>query len=78
MRNITAKTGGMLSYFTRHGTAANLLLMIMLVAGAAAIPIMRAQFFPDVVEFCEAQVCPGMLIFHSVSHGSSAYSACIK
>ena len=41
--------GGILSYFTRHGTAANLLLVLMLAAGFAAIPNMRAQFFPDVV-----------------------------
>ena len=41
--------GGILSYFTRHGTAANLLLLLMLAAGLAAIPNMRAQFFPDVV-----------------------------
>ncbi len=40
---------GLFRYFTRHKTAANLLLVIMLVAGLAAIPQMRAQFFPDVV-----------------------------
>ncbi|MGP9791937.1 efflux RND transporter permease subunit [Roseinatronobacter sp. NSM] len=40
---------GVFSYFTRHKTAANLLLVIMLVSGLAAIPQMRAQFFPDVV-----------------------------
>ena len=38
-----------LSYFTRHRTAANLLLVLMLAAGALALPNMRAQFFPDVV-----------------------------
>ncbi|MEM9437258.1 MAG: efflux RND transporter permease subunit [Pseudomonadota bacterium] len=43
------KTAGILSYFTRHGTAANLLLVIMLVSGIVAFPQMRAQFFPDVV-----------------------------
>lgn len=42
-------TGGILSYFTRHATAANLLLVVLLVAGLAAAPRMRAQFFPDVV-----------------------------
>ncbi|MEM6277395.1 MAG: efflux RND transporter permease subunit, partial [Pseudomonadota bacterium] len=42
-------TGGILSYFTRHGTAANLLLVILLASGIAAFPNMRAQFFPDVV-----------------------------
>ena len=40
---------GLFRYFTRHRTAANLLLVIMLVAGIAAIPQMRTQFFPDVV-----------------------------
>jgi len=46
MRNAT---GGILSYMTRHRTAANLLLLIMLLAGAVSFPQMRAQFFPDVV-----------------------------
>jgi len=41
--------GGILSYFTRHRTVANLLLVIMLAAGMIAFPNMRAQFFPDVV-----------------------------
>ncbi|ATX66855.1 efflux RND transporter permease subunit [Roseinatronobacter bogoriensis] len=40
---------GLFRYFTRHKTAANLLLVIMIVSGLAAIPQMRAQFFPDVV-----------------------------
>ncbi|WP_068108879.1 efflux RND transporter permease subunit [Tropicimonas marinistellae] len=40
---------GILSYFTRHRTAANLLLVILIVAGLAAFPRMRAQYFPDVV-----------------------------
>ena len=48
-RGIPGPAGGLLSYFTRHRTAANLLLMVMLVLGGAAIPNMRAQFFPDVV-----------------------------
>jgi len=38
-----------LSYFTRHRTAANLLLVVLVVLGLAALPKMRAQFFPDVV-----------------------------
>ncbi|MEM8555506.1 MAG: efflux RND transporter permease subunit [Pseudomonadota bacterium] len=42
-------TGGILSYFTRHPTAANLLLVVVVVLGLAATPQMRAQFFPDVV-----------------------------
>jgi multidrug efflux pump subunit AcrB len=41
--------GGILSYFARHRTAANLLLVVMVILGLAAIPNMRAQFFPDVV-----------------------------
>ncbi len=44
-----ARAGGILSYFTRHRTAANLLLVVMIAAGLAAFPKMRAQFFPDVV-----------------------------
>nr|WP_286193479.1 efflux RND transporter permease subunit [Boseongicola sp. H5] len=38
-----------MSYFTRHRTAANLLLVTLIVLGLAAFPNMRAQFFPDVV-----------------------------
>lgn len=38
-----------LSWFARHRTAANLLLVLMLAAGLSALPQMRAQFFPDVV-----------------------------
>ncbi|WP_137701696.1 efflux RND transporter permease subunit [Marimonas lutisalis] len=41
--------GGLLSYFARHATAANLLLVVLIVAGLAALPRMRAQFFPDVI-----------------------------
>lgn len=48
-RQVPSALGGMLSYFTRHRTAANLLLLIMVVAGALALPKMRAQFFPDVI-----------------------------
>ena len=48
-RDPGARTGGVLSYFTRHRTAANLLLVLMIAAGIAAMPQMRAQFFPDVV-----------------------------
>ncbi len=42
-------TNGILSYLTRHRTAANLLMVILLAAGFAAYPNMRAQFFPDVI-----------------------------
>ena len=48
-RPLPAPAGGLLSYFTRHRTLANLLLVLMLVAGAASIPNLRAQFFPDVI-----------------------------
>jgi multidrug efflux pump subunit AcrB len=48
-RQISQRTGGILSYFVRHRTAANLLLVVLLVAGFAAAPNMRAQFFPDVI-----------------------------
>jgi multidrug efflux pump subunit AcrB len=49
MRALPESAGGLLSYFTRHRTAANLLLVLMVVTGLAAFPQMRAQFFPDVV-----------------------------
>ncbi|WP_424968205.1 efflux RND transporter permease subunit [Dinoroseobacter sp. S375] len=41
--------GGLLSYFTRHRTAANLLLVMLLAVGLFVVPKMRTQFFPDVV-----------------------------
>jgi len=40
---------GFLSYFTRHATAANLLMVVMLVLGLFAATKIRSQFFPDVV-----------------------------
>ncbi len=43
------RVAGVLSYFTRHRTAANLLLVLLLLLGSAAVPRMRAQFFPDVI-----------------------------
>lgn len=48
MRQIAGATG-ILSYFARHNTAANLLLVVLICAGIAAFPRMRAQFFPDVI-----------------------------
>ncbi|MDT8328573.1 MAG: efflux RND transporter permease subunit [Roseovarius sp.] len=45
----TGPLQGILSYFTRHRTAANLLLVVMIALGLMALPRMRAQFFPDVV-----------------------------
>ena len=41
--------GGIISFFTRHRTAANLLLVALVAAGLFAAPKMRAQFFPDIV-----------------------------
>ena len=49
MRDAPGPARGILSYFTRHRTAANLLLVLMLAAGIAALPRMRAQYFPDIV-----------------------------
>ena len=49
MRKIAASAGGLLSYFTRHRTASNLILVIMLVLGIAASTKIRSQFFPDVI-----------------------------
>ncbi|WP_417718381.1 efflux RND transporter permease subunit [Salipiger sp.] len=50
MRQIPGQASGILSYFTRHPTVANLLLVLLLGAGLLAAPNMRAQFFPDVVD----------------------------
>lgn len=44
-----AAAGGILSYFTRHRTVANLVLVLMVLAGAVSVPNMRTQFFPDVI-----------------------------
>ena len=49
VRKMPGAAGGLLSYFVRHRTAANLLLLVLLVAGFASAPNMRAQFFPDVI-----------------------------
>ena len=38
---------GLLSHFTRHRTLANLLLVLLVVAGIAAGTRIRSQFFPD-------------------------------
>ena len=43
------KGQGLISYFTRHGTIANLLLVVMITLGIAASGKIRSQFFPDVV-----------------------------
>ncbi|MGR3375737.1 efflux RND transporter permease subunit [Salipiger abyssi] len=50
MRQIPGQASGILSYFTRHPTVANLLLVMLLASGLLAAPNMRAQFFPDVID----------------------------
>ena len=40
---------GFLSYFTRHRTVANLIMVVLLVLGLIAATKIRSQFFPDVV-----------------------------
>jgi len=49
VRQLPGGAGGVLAYFARHRTAANLLLVLILAAGLWAAPQMRAQFFPDTV-----------------------------
>lgn len=49
MQALPARAFNVLSYFTRHKTAANLLLLVMIVLGVLSLTRMRAQFFPDVV-----------------------------
>ncbi len=45
----TNPISGLLAYFTRHRTAANLLLISVVMLGLAAYPNLRSQFFPDSV-----------------------------
>ena len=45
----TDRAKGILSYFTRHKTIANLLMVVTLVLGFMAITQIRSQFFPDIV-----------------------------
>ena len=40
---------GLIRYFARHRTVANLLMVLMLAAGLVAATQMRAQYFPDIV-----------------------------
>jgi multidrug efflux pump subunit AcrB len=40
---------GLIRYFARHRTIANLLMVLLVAVGAAAATQMRAQYFPDVV-----------------------------
>ena len=48
-RKLASQALGLFRYFTRHRTAANLVLVLMLAAGLFAVPRMHAQYFPDVV-----------------------------
>ena len=48
-RKINSFFGNIISYFTRHATAANLILGLMIVLGLVATSRLRSQFFPDVV-----------------------------
>ncbi|MCR9086729.1 MAG: efflux RND transporter permease subunit [Rhodobacteraceae bacterium] len=52
---MTGRFSGVIGYFTRHPTAANLLLVLMLLSGLAAAPQMHTQFLPD-VEIDEVRV----------------------
>ncbi|MDA5092541.1 efflux RND transporter permease subunit [Aliiroseovarius sp. KMU-50] len=49
LKSAIGSADGILSYFTRHATLANLLLVILIALGVLSYPRMRAQFFPDVV-----------------------------
>lgn len=48
-RDLPSGAGGIISYFTRHNTLANLVLVVLLLLGAMALPRMHTQFFPDTV-----------------------------
>jgi multidrug efflux pump subunit AcrB len=41
---------GLITYFARHRTLPNLLMVLMIILGALALTRMRAQYFPDVVQ----------------------------
>lgn len=49
MRPLPVRATGLISYFVRHRTLANLLFVLLLLAGAFALPNMRTQFLPDVI-----------------------------
>lgn len=46
VRDLPDRAGGILSYFTRHPTAANLLLVVLVVLGLAAAPGCRPSSSP--------------------------------
>lgn len=45
--NIQATGRGLIGLFTRHPTAANLLMVLMLIAGIVGLSRLNTQFFPD-------------------------------
>ena len=49
VRDIPVAARGILSYFARHRTLANLLFFLLVIIGLAAVPNMRTQFFHDIV-----------------------------
>ncbi len=49
MIGVPGSARGVLAYFVRHRTAANLVMLLMVSFGLWAAPQMRAQFFPDTV-----------------------------
>ncbi len=49
VRALPGSASGALSYFVRHRTLANLLMIMMVVLGVVSLPNLRAQFFPDVI-----------------------------
>ena len=46
---LLGRATGVLSYFARHNTAANLVMLLMVGAGLLTIPRMQTQFYPDVI-----------------------------
>lgn len=48
-RQLSGTGAGIVGYFAAHGTAANLLLVVLLMIGVVTLPNMRTQYFPDVV-----------------------------
>ncbi|MDO8882289.1 MAG: efflux RND transporter permease subunit [Pseudotabrizicola sp.] len=55
LQSTPGRAGGLISYFTRHRTLANLLFVLLIVAGLVASTRIRAQYFPDVI-VAEVQV----------------------
>ncbi|HAQ49946.1 MAG TPA: acriflavin resistance protein, partial [Gammaproteobacteria bacterium] len=43
----TVQGNGIITFFARHKVAANLLMLIMLIAGALSLNRLNTQFFPD-------------------------------